>query len=109
MENALSVWLRITKNSLRSHSNYGRPLRGSTDLLPRIFRRCPFGRYPLYPLKKEEERFGPIVQMHANQRDEIKEVYAGDIAAAVGLKEVTTGDTLCDPNHIIVLERMEFP
>ncbi len=61
------------------------------------------------PVKQKKERLGRIVQMHANQRDEIKEVYAGDIAAAVGLKEVTTGDTLCDPNHIIVLERMEFP
>ncbi|WP_339424914.1 EF-Tu/IF-2/RF-3 family GTPase, partial [Klebsiella pneumoniae] len=54
-------------------------------------------------------RFGRIVQMHANKRDEIKEIRAGDIAAAIGLKDVTTGDTLCDPNHVVILERMEFP
>jgi len=54
-------------------------------------------------------RLGRILQMHANQRVEIKDVHAGDIAAAVGLKDATTGDTLCDPNNIIILERMEFP
>ncbi|CAL4325448.1 Elongation factor G [Buchnera aphidicola (Neophyllaphis podocarpi)] len=59
--------------------------------------------------KSQRERFGRIVQMHANKREEIKEVYAGDIAAAIGLKNVTTGDTLCDPNNLIILERMEFP
>ncbi|MDA1343110.1 MAG: elongation factor G [Proteobacteria bacterium] len=61
------------------------------------------------PVKKKKERIGRIVQMHANSREEVKAVCAGDIAAAIGLKDVTTGDTLCDPNHIIVLERMEFP
>jgi elongation factor G len=61
------------------------------------------------PIKSKKERLGRILQMHANQREEIKEVRAGDIAAAVGLKDVTTGDTICDPNHIIVLERMIFP
>lgn len=61
------------------------------------------------PIKSKRERFGRIVQMHSNKREEIKEVHAGDIAAAIGLKDVTTGDTLCDPNHIITLERMEFP
>ncbi len=61
------------------------------------------------PVKGKKERIGRLLQMHANEREEIKEVRAGDIAAAVGLKEVTTGDTLCDPNHIITLERMEFP
>ncbi|KMT63663.1 elongation factor G [Catenovulum maritimum] len=61
------------------------------------------------PVKSKRERFGRIVQMHANNREEIKEVRAGDIAAAVGLKDVTTGDTLCDPSRIITLERMEFP
>ena len=61
------------------------------------------------PVKNKKERMGRILQMHANHRDEIKEVRAGDIAAAVGLKDVTTGDTLCDPKNIIVLERMEFP
>ncbi|MEW5974154.1 MAG: elongation factor G [Pseudomonadota bacterium] len=60
-------------------------------------------------VKQSRERIGRIVQMHANTREEIKEVRAGDIAAAVGLKNVTTGDTLCDPNNIIILERMEFP
>ncbi len=60
-------------------------------------------------VKQSRERIGRLVQMHANTREEIKEVRAGDIAAAVGLKNVTTGDTLCDPNNIIILERMEFP
>ncbi|MFD2167285.1 elongation factor G [Thalassotalea euphylliae] len=61
------------------------------------------------PVKGKKERFGRIVQMHSNNREEIKEVRAGDIAAAIGLKDVTTGDTLCDPNNVITLERMEFP
>jgi elongation factor G len=61
------------------------------------------------PIKSKRERLGRILQMHANDRKEIKEVYCGDIAAAVGLKDVTTGDTLCDPAHIIILERMIFP
>jgi elongation factor G len=61
------------------------------------------------PIKGKKERVGRILQMHANQREEIKEVRAGDIAAAVGLREATTGDTLCDPNKIIILEKMEFP
>lgn len=61
------------------------------------------------PVKDKKERIGRIVQMHANSREEIKEVRAGDIAAAVGLKTATTGDTLCDLNSIITLERMEFP
>ncbi|AEH34354.1 elongation factor G [Vibrio anguillarum] len=60
-------------------------------------------------VKQKKERFGRIVQMHANKREEIKEVRAGDIAAAIGLKDVTTGDTLCNPDHKVVLERMEFP
>ena len=61
------------------------------------------------PIKGRKERLGRILQMHANQREEIKEVFAGDIAAAVGLKEATTGETLCDPTHVITLERMVFP
>eukprot|EP01037_Dinobryon_pediforme_P019886 gene19887-biopygen12062 len=61
------------------------------------------------PIKGKKERLGRILQMHANERKEIKEVYAGDIAAAVGLKDVTTGDTLSDPDHVIILERMVFP
>ncbi|MGR5134542.1 elongation factor G [Vibrio alfacsensis] len=60
-------------------------------------------------VKEKRERFGRIVQMHANKRDEVKEIRAGDIAAAIGLKDVTTGDTLCDQNHKVILERMEFP
>ncbi len=61
------------------------------------------------PVKDRKERVGRILQMHANSREEIKEVCAGDIAAAVGLKDVSTGDTLCDLNNVITLERMEFP
>jgi len=61
------------------------------------------------PIKSRKERVGRILQMHANQREEIKEVHAGDIAAAVGLKDVTTGDTLCSQDHLITLERMVFP
>jgi len=61
------------------------------------------------PVKGKKERVGRIVQMHANSREEIKEVRAGDIAAAIGLKDITTGDTLCDVNKVITLERMEFP
>jgi elongation factor G len=61
------------------------------------------------PVKGKKERIGRLLQMHSNTREEIKEVCAGDIAAAVGLKDVTTGETLCDMNHVITLERMEFP
>jgi elongation factor G len=61
------------------------------------------------PIKDRKERIGRILQMHANQREEIKEVRAGDIAAAVGLKDATTGDTLCNPDHLITLEKMIFP
>src|ERR1700750_3409127 len=65
---------------------------------------------PVYnPVKSKKERIGRILQMHANERHELKEVRAGDIAAAVGLKDVTTGDTLCSQDHIITLERMTFP
>ena len=61
------------------------------------------------PIKGKKERIGRMVQMHANDRAELKEVHAGDIAAAIGLKDVTTGETLCDPNHVITLEKMDFP
>jgi elongation factor G len=67
------------------------------------------GDFVLNAGKGKRERLGRIVQMHADKRNEIKEVYAGDIAAAIGLKDVTTGDTLCDENAPIILERMEFP
>lgn len=63
----------------------------------------------LNPIRGKKERIGRLLQMHANNREEISEVLAGDIAAAVGLKEVTTGETLCDPNAEIILERMVFP
>ncbi len=61
------------------------------------------------PIKQKKERIGRLMQIHANSREEIKEVFAGDIAAAVGLKDVTTGDTLCDLKAPVILERMEFP
>jgi elongation factor G len=61
------------------------------------------------PIKGKKERIGRIVQMHANNREEVDEICAGDIAACVGLKDVTTGETLCDPDNIIMLERMVFP
>jgi elongation factor G len=61
------------------------------------------------PVKQRKERIGRLLQMHANTREEIKEVYAGDIAAAVGLREATTGETLCNPQNIIILEKMIFP
>jgi len=67
------------------------------------------GEAVMNPVKGKRERIGRILQMHANSREEIKEVRAGDIAAAVGLKDVTTGDTLCDMQNVITLERMEFP
>ncbi|WP_153447925.1 elongation factor G [Vibrio algicola] len=60
-------------------------------------------------VKQKRERLGRIVQMHSNKREEVKQVLAGDIAAVIGLKDVTTGDTLCDQNHKVILERMEFP
>ena len=67
------------------------------------------GSYVYNATKGKKERIGRILQMHANTRKEIEKVYAGDIAAAVGLKDTSTGDTLCDPDHPVVLESMEFP
>ena len=67
------------------------------------------GSYVYNSVKGKKERFGRILQMHANKREELTEVYAGDIAAAVGLKDTTTGDTLCDEKHPIILESMDFP
>ena len=67
------------------------------------------GSYVYNSTKGKRERLGRIVQMHANHREEIKEVYTGDIAAAVGLKDTTTGDTLCDEDHAVILEAMVFP
>jgi elongation factor G len=67
------------------------------------------GSYVLNSVKNKKERIGRLVKMHANHREEITEVRAGDIAAVIGLKDTTTGDTLCDPDNAIILERMEFP
>lgn len=67
------------------------------------------GSYVVNSTKDKKERIGRILQMHSNKREEIDMVYCGDIAAAVGLKDTTTGDTLCDPDHPIILEKMEFP
>ncbi len=67
------------------------------------------GSYVYNATKDKKERIGRIVQMHADARKEITEVFSGDIAAAIGLKDTTTGDTLCDPDHPIILESMEFP
>lgn len=67
------------------------------------------GSYVLNSVKNKKERIGRILQMHANHREEIDEIYCGDIAAAVGLKDTSTGDTLCDEKHPVILESMEFP
>jgi elongation factor G len=61
------------------------------------------------PIRGKKERIGRIVQMHANNREEVSEIRAGDIAACIGLKDVTTGETLCDPAAVVMLERMIFP
>ena len=70
---------------------------------------CQSGSYVLNSTKDKKERLGRILQMHANKRNEIAEVYAGDIAAAVGFKNTTTGDTICDEKNFVILEKMEFP
>jgi elongation factor G len=76
----------------------------------RVYSGCLSSGSSVYnPIKGKKERIGRILQMHSNSREEIKTVRAGDIAAAVGLKNVTTGDTLCDLNNIITLEKMDFP
>ena len=67
------------------------------------------GSYVYNSTKGKKERIGRLLKMHANKREEIKEVYAGDIAAAVGLKYTTTGDTLCPEDHPVILESIEFP
>ena len=71
--------------------------------------KCKSGSYVLNATKDKKERVGRILQMHANHRQEIDEVYAGDIAAAVGFKQTSTGDTICDEQHPVILESMEFP
>ena len=70
---------------------------------------CQSGSYVLNSTKDKKERLGRILQMHANKRNEIDDVYAGDIAAAVGFKNTTTGDTICDEKNFVILEKMEFP
>ena len=70
---------------------------------------CQSGSYVLNSTKDKKERLGRILQMHANKRNEIDEVYSGDIAAAVGVKNTTTGDTICDEKNFVILEKMEFP
>ena len=70
---------------------------------------CQSGSYVLNSTKDKKERLGRILQMHANKRNEIDEVYAGDIAAAVGFENTTTGDTICDEKNFVILEKMEFP
>ena len=70
---------------------------------------CQSGSYVLNSTKDKKERLGRILQMHANKRNEIDEVYAGDITAAVGFKNTTTGDTICDEKNFVILEKMEFP
>ena len=86
-----------------------RPVRGSADLRARLLGRSEVGRHGLQPDQGQKERIGRILQMRANNREEIKEVLAGDIAAVVSLKDVTTGETLCDVDSHVTLERMEFP
>lgn len=81
----------------------------TADLYPRLFRDVEKGDAVWNPVKGKKERIGRIVLMQANDRHEVDELHAGDIAACVGLKDVTTGDTLCDPDAVITLERMEFP
>jgi elongation factor G len=76
-----------------------RPVRRPADLRARVLRRAVQGRHRLQPDRGKKERIGRIVQMHANKRQEVDEIRAGDIAACVGLKDVTTGETLCDPGH----------
>ena len=86
------------------------PYVGQSDLLPRVLRHAECRRQrAATPPRSKRERFGRMLQMHANHREDIETVYAGDIAAAVGLKNTTTGDTLCDEKHPIILESMEFP
>ena len=67
------------------------------------------GSYVLNATKNKKERVGRILQMHANKREELDKVYSGDIAAAIGFKFSTTGDTICDDQHPVILESMEFP
>ena len=86
------------------------PVRRLAHLLPHLFRQAANPASMLVnTVKERRERIGRMLLMHANQREEIKEAFAGDIVAIVGLKDTTTGDTLCDPPKPVILERMEFP
>ena len=86
-----------------------RPLCGPSELYPGVLRVLNTGSAVLNSTKNQKERIGRILQMHANHREDIETVYSGDIAAVVGLKNTTTGDTLCDEKHPVILESMEFP
>ena len=86
------------------------PFVGKACILPCLLRKnVKAGSYVLNATKDKKERIGRILQMHANKRQELDEVYSGDIAAAVGFKFTTTGDTICDEQHPVILESMEFP
>ena len=87
----------------------GRPLCRSPGLLPGLLGQDWHRPFVLNSAKGKKERIGRLLQMHANHREDIQEVYAGDIAAIVGLKDTFTGDTLCDPTSPIILESIKFP
>jgi elongation factor G len=86
-----------------------RSVRRFADFLPHLFRRSEQGVSLLNTVKDKRERVGRMMQMHSNSREDIDVAYAGDIVAIAGLKDTTTGDTLCDPLKPVILERMEFP
>ena len=87
-----------------------RSVRGQPGILPRLCRRPQKAAHMYITRRKgQQERVGRIVRMHANDREEVDEIYSGEIAAIVGLKSTTTGDTLCDPDHPVILEKITFP
>ena len=89
--------------------DHERPPRGQPDVRPRLLGHARDGAGVVNSTKGRKERIGRLLQMHANHREDVDSVRTGDIVAAVGLKQTTTGDTLCDPDHPIILEQMEFP
>ena len=90
--------------------DHDRPVRRPARVPPRLLGQPQERRHrPQHHARASKERIGRLLKMHANKREEIKDVYAGDIAAAVGLKNVTTGDTICDPANAVVLESIDFP
>jgi len=100
---------RTTSRSRAGVQDHDRPVRGAADLLPVYSGKLTAGSYVYNASKDKKERIGRLLQMHANKREEIEEVLAGDIAAAIGLKDTRTGDTLCDEDSQIILEAMKFP